>query len=354
MARLRKLPANLPPEPEDRTEPTEDIVIELPADDLGEVTLDLAVSPAEQTPDPLPRPSDDEAVKKAVEAQTRAEELARTAQRERDDAIRQTRDREEELARERGDREDAQFNSVLTAIAAEQSTIDKAEGDYAAAAQAGDWAAASKAQREMAIASARLDRLEDNKRAFETKRETKPAPAPERTQPSSHDPVEQRIIAMSIPDTAKSWLRGHQDYLTDPRKNARLQAAHYEALDDAGGDSQMGTQKYLDALETRLGLRQAPTQTDPAPTQRRSMPLSAPVSRDVPSASGVRQESNQMRLNAEERKIARDSFSAIKDASGKLVDLTNTEKEYLYAQNKARLHRMRANGEYRHTTEQTG
>ena len=72
--------------------------------------------------------------------------------------------------------------------------------------------------------------------------------------------------------------------------------------------------------------------------------MSAPVSRDVPSTSGERAKP-KMTLSPEERQIARTSFTS---------DMTNEQKEYLYAKNKQKLHAMRANGSYRPTTEQNG
>src|ERR1700730_5487262 len=104
---------------------------------------------------------------------------------------------DEEIARH-----DAQYNSVLTAIAAEQSTLDKAEGDYAAFAAAGDWASAAKAQRIIASASARLEYLGDRKRNFESK------------QPPPQDApldLEQRIAL--LPTSAKEWLRKHPEFM---------------------------------------------------------------------------------------------------------------------------------------------
>ena len=76
--------------------------------------------------------------------------------------------------------------------------------------------------------------------------------------------------------------------------------------------------------------------------------MSAPVSRDVPTATGTR--STPMHLTEEERKIARISIMDRPD----MPNLTNEQKEYIYAQNKRKLHTMRANGQYRQTTEQTG
>jgi hypothetical protein len=83
----------------------------------------------------------------------------------------------------------------------------------------------------------------------------------------------------------------------------------------------------------------------PAPS-RRSIPVSAPVHRDVPTFNGNRESHVDVRLTAEERDIARRSFTA--------SDMTDAQKEYLYWQNREKLRRMRRDGSYRHTTEQGG
>ena len=347
MPRLKPPPMKPVINPPEEPLPTDPIEIELQEDESGDIQIDLAQAPTEEAapapkPAPKPEPVEDDALQKALAAQQRAEELQRTAQRERDEALRRERERVAELEQERGGREEAEYNSVLTAIAAEQSALDKAETDYAAAAAAGDWGTATKAQRVMSTASARLDRLEDGKRAFETKRETKPSPAPT---PQRGDPVDQQIATMQVPDGAKQWLRGHRDYLTDPRKNAELGHAHFKALDEAGGESSMGTPRYLEALEAQLGLRQAPQtqETPPAPQpQKRSMPVSAPVSRDVPTPTGQRQSSNKMTLSPEEVAIARASIVDRPD----MPALTNAQKEYIYAQNKRKYQAMKSNGSY--------
>jgi hypothetical protein len=332
------------PEIEEFTPPVGDIVIDLP-DETGEVQIDVApAAPADPKPPAPESPVDDNPLQKALDAQKRAEEMQRTAQRERDDALRRAQEREEELTRERGDREDAQYNSVLTAIAAEQSAIDKAEADYAAYAAAGDWASAGKAQRIMASASARLDRLEDGKQAFESKRETKPtAPVPQQPAPqAAPQDFEQRIAQM--PEVAKGWLRKHPEFINDDAMNRKIGGVHNYLIDNKG--LQPWSESYFDALDTEFGFKAAPAPAPAAQSQRRSMPMSAPVSRDAPTPSGQRQTSNTMTLTEEERRIARTSYTA--------PDMTDAQKEYAYAKNKQKLQKMRANGEYRQTTEQTG
>jgi hypothetical protein len=73
------------------------------------------------------------------------------------------------------------------------------------------------------------------------------------------------------------------------------------------------------------------------PPRQRSIPVSAPVSREVPSMRGQRGRPFQnITLSPEEREIARNSFSA--------PDMSNEEKEMLFARNKARMMAMREAG----------
>jgi hypothetical protein len=343
MPRLRPL-RNAPTDvedlmPEDNTPPTEDIVIELNDD---EVSLATPPEPApEPAPAPAPAPAPDDAIRQALEAQQRAEEMARVASRERDDANRRAAERERELTEERGRTDDARYTSILTAIAAEQSNMAKAEADLAQAYQAGDPAAMSKAQRVLGVAAARLDRLEENKADFDQQRETsKRAPPPRQAPPPPTD-LQSQISAMDIPESAKSWLRTHPEFVTDQGKVKKLGAAH-QAVTELH-EIPAFSHAYFDALDEQLGLKAAPAPA-PAPSpqpQRRSVPVSAPVSREPPTSSGQRSTGNQITLTPEERAIARNSFGAV---NGK--ELTNAEKERLYALNKAKYQKMRANGTY--------
>ena len=336
--RSKRVTVESPGEEIDRTD---EVVVELSADDLDGLVIE-PLEPAPQEPELPEEPDPDEVVRRAVEAQQRAEEIARSAQRERDDAIRRERDRQGELERERGDREDAEYNGVLTAIAAEQATLDKAEADYAAFLQTGEYTAAAKAQRIMTTAGARLDRLEDNKASFEQRRETlKTGPKPE---PSPQQPgtVEQQIASMNLPENAKTWLRSHPELVSDQGQNARLGTVH-RYLTEVKGVAQFSA-AYFESLDAELGFKKpaaAAPAPDPAPQpqQRRSMPVTAPVSRDVPTASGQRQASS-VTLSPEEVRVAHTSFT---DPTGKM---TNADKERLYALNKMKLARMRSNGEY--------
>jgi hypothetical protein len=76
-----------------------------------------------------------------------------------------------------------------------------------------------------------------------------------------------------------------------------------------------------------------------APKPKPRIPFSAPVSRDLPTATGESMSSStKVTLTAEERQIARNSYTA--------PDMTNEQKELAYARMKLRLARERANGAY--------
>jgi hypothetical protein len=107
------------------------------------------------------------------------------------------------------------------------------------------------------------------------------------------------------------------------------------------------TPEYFDEMDTALGFKKGapvvnnsqPAPAAPAAPQRRSVQMTAPVSREVPTSSGERQ-STGVTLTAEERAIARSAFT---DPTGKM---TNADKERLYAMNKLKLQRERAAGRY--------
>lgn len=329
MPRLKPPPAQQQePNLDDLVEPNEPIEIELAGDEPGPTDVELAPQPA-TLKEPEPAVVEPNVLAQQLAAQQRAEAL------QRDNTAMQTQiaERDAQLLQERSRGDDAEYNSVLTAIAAEQATLDKAEQDYAAYAGAGDFATAAKAQRIMASSSARLDRLEDGKLAFEQRREARktepePKPAPQQAAPLD---FEQRIEKM--PDSAKSWLRKHPEFINDNALNKKIGSVHNYLVDGKGVEP--FSTPYFEALDTEFGFKAAAAEPQP---QRRSMPLSAPVSRDVPTSSGERQPSTKMTLTEEERRIARTSFSA--------PDMTNAQKEYAYAQNKRKLQTMRANGKY--------
>jgi hypothetical protein len=97
--------------------------------------------------------------------------------------------------------------------------------------------------------------------------------------------------------------------------------------------------RHAEALQQEaesLLAESGPQQQPPAP--RRKFAMQAPVSRDVPLASGHRQTQGSNTLSAAEVEIAHNSFTDPR--------LSNHEKELMYLKNRQKLHRMRADGSY--------
>lgn len=228
-------------------------------------------------------------------------------------------------------RDQAEYDAVLNAISAASSEVDRAEQTLQAAGEAQDWSAIAKAQGVIGRASARLVQLEDGKAALETKAERvkneKDTPVQQ-----AGDPVENHInnIQGLLP-SQKDWLKAHRELMTDPRKNTRLQNAHLDA-EDAG--MAPGSASYFQFLEEKLGYKKADTPTtdddedDDQPN--RAAVVSAPVSRDPPSAGTGKQSSTRVTLTAEERSAA---------AASNIDEVT-------YARNKLKMIEMKKNGYY--------
>jgi hypothetical protein len=104
-------------------------------------------------------------------------------------------------------------------------------------------------------------------------------------------------------------------------------AQMHDDASQAAADLQAEAEQHLAAHQ--------PAPTAPPP-KRKSMPMSAPVSRDAPMVSGRPAVDNH--LTADERQIAHNSFTD--------PNMSKAQKEYLYLQNKRKLRAAREDGSY--------
>ena len=258
---------------------------------------------------------------KAAEAEAQRQ-LAESRAREAA-AINAANQRGEALYQAENAREQAQYDAVLNAIGAAQAEADKAQDDLAAAMAEQDFRKAAEAQRRLSIATTRQVQLEDGKAAFEARAE-QPRHEPLRAAPTV-DPID----AMShLSPKQKTWLKSHREVQSDNAQLARLGAAHWDALKEG---HQQDSDGYFQVLEERLGYRQAvrAEAKEPEP-QRRSVPMSAPVSRDAPSLSTGRPTTTRVELTAAQREAAR--ISGVDDVT--------------YARNLLRLNSLKQQGHY--------
>lgn len=282
---------------------------------------------------------DSAALLKQLEDLKRSEEAARTQSAEWERQAREAAQRAQELEQQNSQQQNQQleteYDSVLNAINAAESEANAAQIAYEKAAEVGDYKAMGDAQRKISRAEARLEGLEQGKYAIESRREAIKAAPPKKETQIQADPFEQAIG--QLPEAAKNWLRGHREYMTDSRKNIKIQAAHFDVLDE--GVSAYSPE-YFESLETKLGLRQKKLTTDDQdqddPPSRRT-PVSAPVSRDPVSPSTGRSTStSKITLTAEQRQFAHTALSHLDPA----------EAEIEYAKQLMKLRQLKAQGHY--------
>ncbi len=140
-----------------------------------------------------------------------------------------------ETARHRADIARMRVGTALTKAGME---ANEAAAEYRSALEAGDIDTQTAAQARMAEVEARRIRLREHEAALE------------RSPVLQHaDPVE-ALAATRTEPTAK-WLREHRDWVTDPKKNAKLTSAHFDAVAEGLTPD---TESYFEHVERRIGL----------------------------------------------------------------------------------------------------
>lgn len=178
---------------------------------------------------------------------------------------------------------ESQYDTVASGLEATKAEVASAKQEYAAAFEKGDAAAMAEANYKIANAAARAARLDEAKAELEFQRK-QPQRQQQRTERAEarqdavdDDPVESYVRGRA-PQTTK-WLRAHSEYITDRRKNMKLNAAHTDALAE-GFDAD--SEEYFDHIESFIGLNKQQNGSgngrDQSQVKRKSsVPPSAPV-----------------------------------------------------------------------------
>lgn len=177
---------------------------------------------------------------------------------------------------------DSQLDTVLSGIQAAEAEATAAERDFIAAVEAGDAMAQARAQRKMSASEVRIQRLNEAKGDLEETKTAKPVQRTEaRTEPRqpAHDPVEQVIINGKVPPKSAQWLRAHPDCITDPKKNARMMAAHNLAIAE---DIPVESDEYFALIEKTVGGAKA----EPAPRVESKVELNGKRPASVAAGGG--------------------------------------------------------------------
>ena len=274
---------------------------------------------------------DSSALEKRIQELELAEKTNKEAleseRRRADEAQRRQVEYQGQSVQHQRDAEQAQYDAILNAIEASRVESENAQAIIEAAGANGDYKAQAEAYGRLARAAANIAKLEDGKLAYEARIESA------KTEPQG-DRFENAISGM--PDNVKTWVRARPEYMTDPRKNSKMQAAHWDAL-DAG--KSFGSQGYLDEVEMILGLKERPKKVEQKEEKddEDTVVMQAPPTRDVASPTTGKPKSSRITLTAMEREMARLS----------MPDRPAAEAELEYARQKMVMAEHKANGMYR-------
>lgn len=243
---------------------------------------------------------------KDLEADNAVQKQRREAAEQREKTARTEADYARRVAdASRLDVVESQYDTVATGLAAAQAEGSAAEQEYAAAFDKGDALAMAKAQRKIANAEARAVRLDEAKAELEVRRKDPPRQQL-REQPArpaqGDDPVEAYVANRSAP--TQKWLRAHPEWITDGRKNAKLSAAHMDAVAEGFAAD---TDEYFEHVENFIGLRKQPQNgngRDPAPQAKRK--TSVPAAPVHQSSGGTNGGPREVRLTPGEARAATD------------------------------------------------
>lgn len=274
------------------------------SDDKNEIELEIESNePQEDAEIKVEAAEDPPAPKKGVTLDDGVEELRaqlnkeRTARLEAEKMAREASHREVQARSEVDDTNMQLLNGAISDVKRENTWYKSAIRDALAS---GDYDKAAEYNEAMATNVAKLMRLEEGKASFETRPKIEPMAR-------SSDPVE--AFASQLSPRSADWIRNNPQFVTDPRLNRKMLAAHEMALADG---LQADTSDYFEYIEDTLKISKE--RPDPAfhkeesalssassPTQRRAAPPAAPVSRtSSPTAPGR----PIVRLNSAEREMA--------------------------------------------------
>lgn len=276
------------------------------------------------------------ALQRQIDEIRRSEESQRLRlQQEREEAIRLAQQNAKRYGRSERDRLDAERTALESSYAAAEAKAQKALLDYENADNNGDTKAKAEALDRMTDAKADMrtfqrgvEEIKEKRRDLKKERRKLErqaeggAVAAEQQRPGTIDDM---IDSWKLPPAEDRWAREHPEYMRDPEMLGLIGSitSRLRKIGIKPGDSD-----FLPQLEARIEFVDGGSQAKPEPA-RRVPPVSAPVSREVPNASGTRS-TGKITLNAEQREAAR------------LSGVTEAE----YARQLVKLNQMKANGEY--------
>ncbi|CAB4145460.1 hypothetical protein UFOVP1518_65 [uncultured Caudovirales phage] len=239
----------------------------------------------------------------SVEPEDGIEDLKRRLNEERAariDAENKARNAYQHAQRATSEVDSTNLQLVSNAIDTLKRDNDIFKSNYRDAMSIGDFERAADIQEAMGGNSAKILQLEQGRVAMQNK--PKQAPVQQQQQGNA---VEN--FARQLSPRSATWIRRNPDCVTNPKLMQKMIAAHNIATADG---IEPDSDSYFAFVENTIGLNRreasqgdasAPVSSAAAPTQRRSSPAAAPVTRSG-TASGSRP--NIVRLTADEREMA--------------------------------------------------
>lgn len=236
-------------------------------------------------------------LKAAEDASQRDRERAAAAERDAKTA----RDEAARLKTANGDTEKELLTSSLASAQAEEAA---AKAAFKTAFEAGDADGMADAQGKIGRAAAKVLNFEGAVASFDEAAAAEPEP---KTEPQV-DIVTAIDRDPNLMPKERDWLKEHTQVLTDPKINRELSVGYDRAL--AKGFKR-GSEGYFKFLDEFMGFAKEPPartdeQDDDTDNTERASIVSAPVSRDSRSVSTGKPLTTQIKLNPDQRQLARD------------------------------------------------
>jgi hypothetical protein len=298
--------------------------------------IEVEIAPKEAKVEKVEEPKEDPALalQKQLDELKKSEEIQRTqaaqAIRERDEAIKRAQEREVEVVKLQKETTQSHYDQIASALAAAQADAERAAQDVEVAGNASDFKALADAQRRLARAESRIDKMEDGKFELEARLQAEkaaPRVEPKVESPPQQPTIDQVIDSWRLPEITTKYLKANPGYVADPSKLDVLKYWNQKAVKSG---LTVHSQAFIDYVDEKMKLEENPPKEEPQQEQQRTNIVSAPVSREVPSGGTGTRSNGKVTLTAAEREFA------------KISGITEAE----YARQKQKLQEMKANGSY--------
>jgi hypothetical protein len=261
---------------------------------VEDAAIEVVVEPEAPAVEAAPAQKEEDDVQSQLKLLQQKLEDERRARKE---AEMRARDAAEQANKAYNEVEDTNLQLVVNAIDTVRRENDILKSHYKEAMSVGDYDRAAEIQESMGANSAKLLQLENGKAAMEAK---------PRQQPVTYnaDPVEE--FASRVSPRSAEWIRKNPQFVTDPRLQQKMIAAHNLAVADG---YRPDSDEYFGFVEETLKIRRQPYVEQQEQAESPLSSASRPAPRPAPPAAPVNRSSspraNTVRLSSAEAEAAK-------------------------------------------------